>query len=454
MKKSMCVLLVFVFLCLCGCNGKGDEQTVMQDGTQLSTQNSGNETEMSSDGETSSETETQATTENVSNVQKETKPSGKSSTAAPAVTVKQHDEMVGMWVTCFELSMKNEQGGSELSFENKVNNIFSHAVSMGVNTVIVQVRGYSDAWYKSSYFPWSYYITGVQGEYPGYDPLEIMVKVAHSKGLEIEAWINPYRVAASQNAVLADNNPAKAWLNQSSDNVFTCSKGIYYNPTSSEVQQLLLNGIREIVTNYDVDGIHIDDYFYPTKDATVDSANYQSYKSAGGTLSLDDFRRQNVSAFVSGMYSVVKSIKPKVRVGVSPQADMQKDYADMYADVYLWCSKSGYIDYIAPQIYFALRHKTMPFEQTLQKWESMASCSSVRVIAGLAPYKSGKTDAYAGSGYTEEWINNSDILARELRCVRNSSRSSGVILFSYSYTVKSNINATAQKEMDNWLSEV
>ncbi|MCR4925456.1 MAG: family 10 glycosylhydrolase, partial [Clostridiales bacterium] len=126
--------------------------------------------------------------------------------------------------------MKGESDKSENAFRKKVEAIFSNVADLGLNTVIVQVRAFSDALYKSDYFPWSYYLTGVQGQAPGYDPLKIMVEVAHSKKLSIEAWFNPYRVASSSNVALSADNPAKKWLDSGSDNVFVNSSGIYYNP--------------------------------------------------------------------------------------------------------------------------------------------------------------------------------------------------------------------------------
>lgn len=463
MKKLVCIVMIFTLvLCLFGCDNKnksdgGFENTV---NTKINTADSRqSETESVSQDETETESEALSETEKKiikASLNKETVKNTTEKPKAEETTAKKEDdiialnypETIGMWITCFEMSMKGEGGGTQQSFTDKMNGIFDHAVNMGVNTVIVQVRGYGDAWYKSSVFPWSYYITGTQGKNPGYDPLAIMVDLAHSKKLSIEAWINPYRIAKAADYPLSENNPAKKWLDEGSPNVYSFSGGIYYNPASVEVQQLLISGIKEIVENYKVDGIHIDDYFYPTTDSGIDGESYQSYKSSGGTLSLADFRRSAVSAFVSGMYSGVKSINENVRVGISPNADIGKDYNELYADIYLWCSKAGYIDYIAPQIYFALNHKTFPFEQTLESWEKIVTYGGVRLLVGLAAYKCGKKDAFAGEKYSDEWINNDDILSQELGIVRSRKRCGGVILFSYSYTVRDNINPTAQTEMD------
>ncbi|MCR4926015.1 MAG: family 10 glycosylhydrolase, partial [Clostridiales bacterium] len=180
------------------------------------------------------------------------------------------------------------------------------------------------------------------------------------------------------------------------------------------------------------------------------SAKYNAYKNSGGQLSLADFRRQNVSAFVSGMYNAVKSIDKTVRVGASPQSNIEKVYSQHYADVYLWCSKSGYIDYIAPQVYFALNHQTAPFKTMVEKWEKITTADSVKLLIGIAPYKCGKVDNNAGNAYKNEWVNNSNILAEEYSFVKNSVRCSGALFFSYSYMVAPYRNgATAQTEIEN-----
>lgn len=136
--------------------------------------------------------------------------------------------------------------------------------------------------------------------------------------------------------------------------------GIYYNPGSEEARQLIVDGVKEIVANYNVDGIHFDDYFYPTTDASFDSGTYAAYQNSGGTLSLADWRRENVNILVRQTYAAIKSINPSVKFGISPQGNMSNNYNVQYSDVAKWISTSGYVDYICPQVYFGFQNQHQP----------------------------------------------------------------------------------------------
>lgn len=202
-----------------------------------------------------------------------------------------------VWITYFELEKLTANSNTAKDFEKAVKSAFKEIKSDGFNTVTVQVRPCADAFYKSNYFPVSKYCFGVQGCELKYDPLEIMVNVAHNLKLRIEAWINPYRVSQSKDIEeLSDNNIAKEW-HKSKDkksNVYIDDK-IYFNPASNDVKELIVNGVKEIVENYAVDAIHFDDYFYPSKSKEVDKNEYSAYVKSGGDLSLSDWRRDRKS---------------------------------------------------------------------------------------------------------------------------------------------------------------
>ncbi|MEG1614439.1 MAG: family 10 glycosylhydrolase [Oscillospiraceae bacterium] len=262
--------------------------------------------------------------------------------------------------------MKNDGGGTQKSFELKISTMFKKLKDIGINTVIVHVRPFSDAFYKSSIYPYSKYITGTQGKDPNYDPLEIMCKQADLYGLKIHAWINPYRVLYSTNfSELDQKNPARIWKEDSilenDDWLIVTENGIYYNPSVPEVQKILIDGVREIIKNYDIDAIHMDDYFYPSTDENIDKPQYTTYLKNGGTRSLSDWRRDNVNIFVSGLYSAIKSENSNVKLGISPAGDIQKNYDTHYADINEWVSNDGYIDYIMPQLYYGFQNETKNF---------------------------------------------------------------------------------------------
>ena len=177
------------------------------------------------------------------------------------------EEMKAVWISYLEFGGAKISKMSKKSFCTYIDKMFTNAKNLGLNTVIVQIRPSGDALYKSSYFPWSAYASGKQGKSPGYDPLAYMVKAAHTKGLKFHAWLNPYRVTTTGTNVkaLSSNNQARKWRGSSSSskkrNVLSFNGALYYNPAKSDVQNLIVKGVKEIVQKYDVDGVHFDDYF-------------------------------------------------------------------------------------------------------------------------------------------------------------------------------------------------
>lgn len=352
----------------------------------------------------------------------------------------------------------NFVGYSTADFKTAIDKMFDDAFELGCDAVIVQVRPFADALYYSSYFPHSSVLSGTQGVDPGYDALDYMVKAAHKRGLQIHAWLNPYRVTlwTDDYNSLSDDHIVKKWMtddNEANDrNILKWDSRLYFNPAVSEVHELILNGVREIVEKYDVDGIHIDDYFYPSTTPVgdeFDKPEYDKYAANGGKLSLDDWRRNNVSTLVSGVYRTVKSIDSSVGFGVSPSYNISKDgsddnYQKKYADLKKWMSTSGYIDYIAPQLYFGYNYpKTeITYDYLLDLWMSMPRHKSVKIHIGLAAYKIGDADADLSSG---EWIVDEDILARQTVDAQNAG-CDGIMIFNYSTIMTEDRLTTAQRE--------
>ncbi len=334
-----------------------------------------------------------------------------------------------VWLSIYDMSVL--QGLSEGGFRKKAENIFKDIHEKGFNHVFVQVRPYSDAFYESEIFPWSKYCSGLQGKSPGYDVLGVFIELAHQYSLKIHAWINPYRIASSAAEMekLSDNNPAKIMYQNTTSDIYFGNNGIFYNPASERVRKLILDGIREIIEKYDVDGIHIDDFFYPTTDEEIDKKEYQEYKNNSGEKTLTEFRINQVNAFVMGMYSLVKSKDESIIVSISPSADIEKNKTTLYADVKEWSGKNGFCDWIIPQIYYGFQNETMPFEDTLLKWKNLAANENIKLIIGLGFYKAGQTDFYAGSG-KNEWTENNNILSRQLNFLR-AENCDGFAVFSY-----------------------
>ena len=382
---------------------------------------------------------------------KASSPASSNVTVQGGTTVKQPAELRAVWISYIELEMLTSTDKSYAAFQKKVNGMFDAAKAQKMNAVMVHVRSHNDAYYKSSYFPWTSRLTGTQGKDPGYDPLAYMVKAAHDRGLQFHAWINPYRVASSDDLTkLADNNPAKVWMTnaQTADDncVMKVGGGLYLNPAESRVRELIVNGVREIVKNYAVDGIHFDDYFYPSAMTSVIDA--ASYKNLGGGQSLQQFRRDSVNKLVKGVYDAVKAVNKNVVFGISPSGNIDYNLNTMYADVRLWGSTPGYVDYLCPQIYFGFNNAAQPFETCLNNWCSLTSHQNVKLYIGLALYKSGTEDKYAGESGLNEWKTSTDILKRQVLSARKRSKCNGFMVFSFG----SFESDACQKEVENLMS--
>ena len=333
-----------------------------------------------------------------------------------------------VWITYYELE-KLIDGKSEKEFENAVNKAFEELYSMGFNTVTIQVRAFADAIYKSDYFPVSKYCFGKQGSQLKFDVLEILCKSAKANGFNVEAWINPYRISFDNDIEkLGDNNTAKKWYkdDNSKSNVYLAENGIYFNPASEEVKKLIINGVEEIVKNYDISAIQFDDYFYPTKDKEIDKAQFDNKSKLG------DFRRSNVSDLIKRVNESIKKINPNVRFIISPASDIEKNYNDLYADVKMWASDKDFCDAVCPQVYFGFKNVYQPFMFTVKKWVGI--CEKDLYI-GLPLYKSGKKDNYAAiddKKAINEFKDNKNIIARQINYLAKIDDIKGFYIFSYS----------------------
>ena len=375
-------------------------------------------------------------------------------TKSAQTTQKQEEteEVRAIWLSYLDLKAmllaSGDQSAGEKQFTKNIETAFDNMQALGLNTVIAQVRPFSDALYESELFPWSYLAAGTEGKDPGFDPLEIMVEQAHARGMRLEAWINPYRVRNGANTrEMSASNPANAMLK--TGDAIQYNGAITYNPASKKAQQLIVDGVKEIVENYDVDGIHFDDYFYPTTDMAFDKASYQSYRSAGGTLDQADWRRQNVNDLVKAVYAAIKEIDEDVVFGISPQGNMDNNYNNQFIDVEEWLTEDGYIDYICPQIYFGFQNSTCPYAETVKAWDQQIT-NDVKLYVGLAPYKIGLEDTYAGNGKWE-WANNDDLLARMVETARESENYQGFSLFRYDsvFCPQSDVKNDVKQEVNN-----
>ena len=353
-------------------------------------------------------------------------------------TINSNTEMRGVWITYMELSMENEEDKSEKRFREKFKEIVVNCKNFGFNTLIIQVRPFCDALYKSDYFPWSHILTGNQGENPNYDPLKIMCEICNTYNLEIHAWINPYRVSLNETpSEFSNDNPYVA------DNsiAIETKSGIILDPSSEKARKLIVDGVLEIIRNYDIDAIQFDDYFYPTDIEDNDSTQYSNYVELIGesnSMNIDYWREANVNMLICEVYKAIHSESDTVKFGISPQGNIDNN-KKLYADVKSWCSCRGFVDYICPQIYFSLENPSLTFEDSLKSWTSLEYDDKVDLYVGLAGYKAG-SDKDSGT-----WLESDEILAQEYDIIKNNETVKGFMLYSYS----SILDDTSQYEMAN-----
>lgn len=349
-----------------------------------------------------------------------------------------------IWISYYELPF---WGNTLQKAKQKFADMMKTVKNQGYTAVFCHVRANADAFYPSKYFPFAMQLTGEAGKNPGYDPLKIMTWAAKKYGLEFHAWINPYRVSniTSNPDDLAKGHIAAKWLADGSNRAVVHNNGIYFNPSSTDVQKLILNGIREILEKYNVDGIHFDDYFYPTGISDdFDAKLYEKYKNTTSIpLSLDNWRRANVNSLISAVYRLCHS--KKVVFGISPAANISFDnshdnYNLLYADTALWMRQEGFIDYILPQLYFGYQHpvEKSRYDYLLNIWSKLPKHKKLKFYIGLGAYRMDEN-----SEDKAEWHNDPTLMARQTVDAINSG-ADGIAVFSYTASASKKPHNTLQ----------
>ena len=339
-------------------------------------------------------------------------------------------EWRAVWVSYLDLAAMDFS--SEDAFRAGAAALMDNCLSLGLNTVLVQVRPFGDALYRSSLFPWSHLCTGVQGQDPGFDPLDVLLTEAHSRGLSLEAWVNPYRLKSSASlpgAIAPDN-----LICTHPDWICTAGEGVYLNPAIPEAADYVVQGVAEIVRNYAVDGIHFDDYFYPSTDPALDAAQYAGVRD----VDLAAWRRDNVTRLVKSAHDAVKAADPTLRFGVSPQGNPDNDLNQQYSDISSWLTLSGeeaVVDYLCPQVYWGYGYQLQSgstrfaFENIVPEWMAMPRAGDVALYFGLGAYRVDAGDGGANADSTSQWCTGS-ALARQVTDLR-SQGADGWALYRY-----------------------
>ena len=357
---------------------------------------------------------------------------------------KLDEEKRAVFISYIELG-NNIRGKSEVDMKKIIDSMLDTAKSYGFNMIILQVRAFSDAIYPSSIYPSSRSVVNTEGDDLPFDILKYFIKKAHQKDLELHAWINPYRISNTKDInLISTSNPSYDMLNTT--DVEVMDNGIYYNPASSKVESLILDGIEEIITNYDVDGIHFDDYFYPNS-LTIDSTEYNKAKEEDPLLTLQEFRLNIISSLVKKTYNLIKNYNKDILFGISPDGNIDNNYNSNYVDTRTFVTKKGYVDYIMPQVYYGFLNSVKPFEETIKSWNNLITID-IDLIPALAFYKTGNIDKFAKEG-VNEWVEYNNIISREVMLSRELSNYSGFAIFRYDSIFGSNLTENAFIEKEN-----
>ncbi|MFS0654949.1 family 10 glycosylhydrolase [Bacillus sp. 179-C3.3 HS] len=316
-------------------------------------------------------------------------------------TLEASREMRAVWIaSVFNLDWPSKKGLSEKEQKQELVQLLDGIQAMNMNAVIMQIKPTADAFYPSRYGPWSEYLTGTQGKDPGYDPLEFMIEEAHKRNLEFHAWFNPYRITMNHTDIgrLSSDHPAKRHPE------WTVAYGnqLYYNPGIPDAQDFIVDGIKEVVKNYDIDAVHMDDYFYPNQIAGVPFPDQETYETYGKEFThIEDWRRQNVNHLVQQINETVKREKPYVKFGISPFGVWRNikddptgsnttagmtNYDHLYADTRHWIQQH-HLDYVTPQIYWSIGFQPAAYDVLTNWWSNEVNGEPVHLYIGQATYK-------------------------------------------------------------------
>jgi uncharacterized lipoprotein YddW (UPF0748 family) len=323
------------------------------------------------------------------------------------VTVAHTREFRGMWIaTVSNINFPSARGLNADALRAEIDGMVDLCAQTGINAIVFQVRPEGDALYASTLEPWSRYLTGTQGGDPGMDPLAYLLERAHEEAIEVHAWLNPYRARASSGTSLSANHMGSAF----SQYAYNYRNQTWMDPGVPVVQQRLLDVVDDLITRYDVDGIHFDDYFYPYPDGPFpDSATYTAFQAGGGTLSLGDWRRDNVNQMVRRVHELITIEAPSVRFGIAPFGIYRPgipagingldQYDAIYADPLKW-GQEGWVDYLAPQLYWPTSQTSQAYEPLLNWWTGINP--DIYIFAGNYLSKIGENSTWSLAEFAEQ----------------------------------------------------
>jgi uncharacterized lipoprotein YddW (UPF0748 family) len=369
----------------------------------------------------------------------------------PGVEVAHTRELRAVWLTTvYNLDWPSSGGLSADAQRAELDALFDLLRGAGFNAVFLQVRPEGDALYRSSLEPWSRFLTGTMGRDPGYDPLAYAIDAARERGLELHAWVNPYRALASRMTTTAEGHASRRFP----EHAHAYGASLWMDPGAPEVQDHVVAVLRELLEDYDVDGLVFDDYFYPYPDGTTpypDDATYAAYRSTGGTLERGDWRRDNVNRLVARVGALVDEVRPSARFGISPfgihRPGMPEGirgldaYAAIYADARAWWD-AGSVDWLAPQLYWPSTQTAQAYGALVQWWGAFADGTDGRVLfAANDATRLGSTDAWT-----------LDEMATQIRLTREAPGMAGNVYFRARALTEDRLGLTTRLRTETYVT--
>lgn len=352
--------------------------------------------------------------------------------------VKEEQEVRGVFISYIDYSnLKNKtKEEKEKIITEMINNVYYY----GLNSIILQVRPFSDAIYPSEIYQSSKVVSEKEGDPLELDILQYFIEESKKKNIEIYVWINPYRIR-SENDIsdISKESYYYKWLD--TNNIERSENGIYLNPASQEVLDYITSGLKELCENYDIKGIIYDDYFYPS-----DTIDLENYEETDKSITLKQYRINNINNLLEESYKTIKSVNEDIKFGISPAGNIENNLDKEYLDIE-YILKQEYLDLIIPQLYFGFNNSTKPYIKTLEDWSNL-NVNNKDLYVALALYKSGKVDTYAGDG-ENEWLEETNIIKKQILISRNEKNYKGFYIFRYEHLFETFKNNNLTKEIEN-----
>lgn len=354
------------------------------------------------------------------------------------VIKKENREVRGVFISYIDYGhLKNKTKEEQ---ENLINEMINNISYYGLNSVILQVRPFSDAIYKSDIYQSSKVVVKNEGDPLKLDILDYFIKQAKVKNIEVYAWVNPYRIRnENDKSDISKDSYYYKWFG--TEKLEESKEGIYLNPASSEVLEYITSGLKELCENYDIKGVIYDDYYQPTE--TID---LESYEKTDKKLTLKEYRIENINKLLETSYETIKSVNKELKFGISPAGNIENNLSKEYLDIEN-ILKDDYIDLIIPQLYYGFNNSNKPYIPTLEKWSSL-NVNNKDFYVALALYKPGKVDEFAGKG-ENEWLEESNIIKKQVLISRNENNYKGFYIYRYEYLFEMYKNENLNKEISN-----